>query len=71
MSGCVSGSIMRALEQEEELRRQRVARHVLVEARDERVLLRLLEQQVGAERRAASRRARLVLPAPIGPSTTR
>ena len=42
----------RALEEEEELRRQRVARHVLVELAEERVLRRLLEQQFRAHSRA-------------------
>src|SRR5207244_5282980 len=36
-----------ALEQEEQLRRQRKARHVLVTTGEERVLRRLLEQQLG------------------------
>ena len=58
-----------ALEQERELRGQREARHVVVEARQERIVLRLLEQH-SASRCSASWRARLVLPAPIGPSTT-
>ena len=57
MSGWASGSSMpRALEQEEELRRQRVARHVVVEAREERVLVGLLEHQVGAEARGQAAR---------------
>ena len=53
MSGCVERlEHAGALEQEKELRRQRVARHVVVEAREERVLRGLLEQQ-SAPRRAA------------------
>ena len=69
MSGCASGlHCAQALEQENELGLQRVARHVVVEAREERILLGLLEQQVGA-RRAASWRASVLLPTPIGPST--
>jgi hypothetical protein len=50
----------RALEQEEELRRKGVARHVLIEARDERIFRRLLEQQLRRKpRRKAPREARL------------
>ena len=50
----------RALEQEEKLHLQRVARHVVVEAREERVLVRLLEQVLGVEAKAElAREARL------------
>ena len=38
-----------ALEQERELRRQREARHVVVEARQERIVLGLLEQHFRVE----------------------
>jgi hypothetical protein len=38
-----------ALEQERELRGQREARHVVVEARQERIVLRLLEQHFRVE----------------------
>jgi len=46
----------RALEQEKELHRQRVALHVLVEAREERVLFGLLEHQIRAEARGQAAR---------------
>ena len=65
-----AAQLVDALEQERELRRQREARHVVVEAREERIVLRPLEQHLAAERAARAARARLVLPAPIGPSTT-
>jgi Na+(H+)/acetate symporter ActP len=46
----------RALEQEKELHRQRIARHVVVEAREERILVRLLEHQVRAQARGEAAR---------------
>ena len=50
----------RALEQEKQLRRQGVARHVLVEAGDEGILLRLLEQELDRQPRCEpAREARL------------
>src|SRR5690606_22878199 len=56
----------RALEEEEELRGERVARHVLVEAGEEGILLRLLEDEVAAEAGGeAPGEARL--PRPDGP----
>ena len=68
MLGCADPHLALALEQEEQLGLEGVARHVVVEAVEERVLGRLLEHQVGADA-AASKRASVVLPAPIGPST--
>jgi hypothetical protein len=64
-----AAELLRALEQEEQLRRQRARLRILVEALEERILRVLLEHQLGLER-PASRFARLVLPTPIGPSTT-
>jgi len=50
----------RALKQEKQLRRQCEARHVLVEAADERIVLRALEHQVARQARAeAAREGRL------------
>jgi len=49
----------RALEEKKELRRQCIARHVVIEAREERIFLGLLEHEIGAQARAeATRQAR-------------
>src|SRR5262249_27289561 len=47
-----------ALEQEEQLRLEREARSIDVEVLQERVVVRPLEQQLGAERRRQQRRQR-------------
>ena len=55
-----AAQLVDALEQEVELRGQRVARHVLVEAREERVVLGALEQRVAGQARGElPREARL------------
>jgi hypothetical protein len=58
-----------ALEEEEELRGKRVAAHVAVELRQERIRIGFFQQEGRAHPRAQPL-ARLVLPQPMGPSTT-